>query len=119
MEDLKLFDGEYKFICIIWEMEPVNSTELFRACEKRLGWKKSTTYTMLRKLSARGLLQNENATVTTLVKREQVQKYESQALVGKAFDGSLPAFVAAYLKDRRLTEKEVLEIMRMIKEATE
>ena len=65
MKDLKLFDAEYKFMDIIWELEPINSTELTRICEKKLGWKKSTTYTMIRKLCNRGILKNENATVTT------------------------------------------------------
>ena len=118
MDDLKLYDAEYKFMDIIWELEPINSTELTIVCEKILGGKKSSTYTMLRKLSRRVMLKNEHATVTTLVSREQVQKYESEVLLEKAFDNSLPAFIAAFLQDKRLSKKEAEEIKRMIEEAT-
>ena len=116
MEELKLFDAEYKFLDIIWESEPVNSTELTKLCLQRLGWKKPTTYTMIRKLAEKSILKNENATVTSLVKREQVQKYESEALLEKSFDNSLPAFIAAFLKDKKLSQSEVEEIKRMIEE---
>ena len=117
MKDLKLFDAEYKLMDIIWELEPINSTELTRICQKKLGWKKSTTYTMIRKLSERGIIQNRDATVTALVKREQVQKYQSEALVEKAFDGSLPAFLAAFLQDKKLSAQEAERIRKMIEEA--
>ncbi|MDR3278676.1 MAG: BlaI/MecI/CopY family transcriptional regulator [Oscillospiraceae bacterium] len=117
MSDLKLHDSEYKFISVIWDLEPVNSTELVRACETRLGWKKSTTYTMLRKLADRELLKNENATVTTLVTRGQARKYEAEMVLNRSFDGSLPAFIAAFLQDRPLMEKDALIIWKMIQEA--
>ena len=118
MNDYKLFDGEYKFISVIWDSEPVNSTELVRLCAEKLGWKKSTTYTMLRKLAERGLLKNENATVTALVKREQVQRYEAETLLNKMHDGSAPSFIASFLQGRTLTEAEACEIQRLIREAT-
>ena len=118
MEQYRLFDAEFKFISIIWDNEPVNSTELSKICLKELGWKKSTTYNMIRKMTERGILQNEDATVTALVKREQVQKYESEVLLEKSFDGSLPTFLAAFLKDKKLTKKEAEEIKKMIEEAT-
>lgn len=118
MAEFKLFDAEYKFVDIIWELEPINSTELAKICLKRLGWKKPTTYTMIRKLAGRGILKNEDATVIALVKREQVQKYESEALLEKSFDNSLPAFLAAFLTDKKLTEKEAEEIKKIIEEAT-
>lgn len=117
MEELKLFDAEYKFLSVIWENEPVNSTELSRICLDRLGWKKSTTFNMIRKLSERGYLQNQNATVTTLVKREQVAKYESESVVEKNFGGSLPAFIAAFLDGRKISADEAEELKRMIDEA--
>jgi len=117
MEGLKLYDAEYRFASIIWQLEPINSTELVKVCREQLGWKKSTTYTMLKRLCERGVLQNENANVTALVKREQVQKYESEALLNRTFDGSLPAFLAAFLKDRRLSADEANELRRMIEEA--
>lgn len=118
MEELKLFDAEYKFLDIIWELEPVNSTELTKVCLQKLGWKKSTTYTMIRKLSERSILKNENATVTALVKREQVQKYETEALLDKAFDGSLPTFLSAFLHDKKLSKEQAEEIQKMIEDAT-
>lgn len=118
MEDLKLFDAEYKFMDIIWELEPINSTELTKVCRKKLGWKKSTTYTMIRKLSERGILKNENATVTVMVKREQVQKYESEVLLEDKFDGSLPIFLATFLQDKKLSKEEAEKIQKMIEEAT-
>ncbi len=119
MEEFKLFDAEFKFLDIIWKLEPVNSTELAKECLKKLGWKKSTTYTMLRKLSERGILKNKNATVISLIKREQVQKYESEILLKKSFDNSLPAFLAAFLQDKKLTRQEAEEIKKMIEEASQ
>lgn len=119
MNQYKLFDAEFKFVNIIWEHEPINSTELSKICLERLGWKKSTTFNMIRKLAERGILKNEHATVTTLVTREQVQKYESETLLEKAFGGSLPMFLATFLKDRKLTKKEAEELKKMIEEATQ
>ena len=118
MDNYKLFDGEYKFISVIWDSEPVNSTKLVKLCSDKLGWKKSTTYTMLRKLAERGLLKNENATVTALVKREQVQKYEAEMLLHKMYGDSVPSFIAAFLQGRTLSEAEADEIGRLIKGAT-
>ena len=117
MEEFKLFDAEYKFLDIIWELEPINSTELTKDCLQKLGWKKSTTYTMIRKLSERGILKNENTMVTALIKREQVQKYESEVLLEKAFDNSLPAFLATFLQDKKLSKREAEELKKMIEEA--
>jgi predicted transcriptional regulator len=118
MKEFKLFDAEYKFLDIIWELEPINSTELAKICFEKLGWKKSTTYTMIRKLCSRDILKNENATVTSLIKREQVQKYESEALLEKSFDNSLPAFIATFLQDKKLSKKEAEELKNMIEEAS-
>ena len=115
----KLFDAEYKFTCIIWELGPINSTELVKVCMNRLGWKKSTTYTVLKKLCERGILQNQDAIVSALVEREQVQKYESEELLARAFDGSLSTFLATFLQDRKLSKDEAEELSRMIKEASE
>ena len=117
--EYKLFDAEYRFMDIIWELEPVNSTQLCRVCQERLGWKKPTTYTVLRKLGERGLLRNENATVTALVGREEVRQYESQAVVQRGFGGSLPVFVAAFLGQKKLTQREAAELKKLIEEATE
>lgn len=118
MENLKLFDAEYKFMSIVWEHEPVNSTELTRLCLKELGWKKPTTYSMIKKLSERGIMKNESATVTTLIKREQVQKYEADLLLEKVFHGSIPTFITSFLQDKTLSEKEAEAIRKMIDEVT-
>ena len=117
MGELKLYDGEYKFVSLVWENEPVNSTELVKICEEHLGWKKSTTYTVLRKLVCRGVLQNKNATVTSLIQREEIQKYETDVLLNKVFDGSIPSFIASFLQDKKLSEEEFEEIRKMIEEA--
>lgn len=117
MEDYKLFDAEYRFLTIIWENEPVNSTELSRICLDKLGWKKSTTFNMIRKLSERGFVQNQNATVTSIAKREQVAKYESEVLVEKNFGGSLPAFIAAFLDGKKITAEEAAAVKKMIDDA--
>lgn len=118
MEIQKIADGEYRFAQLVWEQEPINSTALVKLSLERLGWKKATTYTVLRKLCEKGILQNENATVTSLVKQEEVQKLESEALLKKSFGNSLPAFVAAFLKDKKLTEAEAEELKQMIEEAS-
>lgn len=118
MEIQKIADGEYRFAELVWENEPINSTALVKLSLERLGWKKATTYTVLRKLCEKGILQNENATVTALVKKQEVQKQESEALLKKSFGNSLPAFVAAFLRDRKLTEEEAEELKRMIEEAS-
>lgn len=117
MEKYKLFDAEYKFVSIIWDNEPINSTELVKICADKLGWKKSTTYTVLKKLCGRGILQNSDATVTSLVKREDVQRYESRAVLERTFDGSLPKFLTAFLSGRKLSEQEAEELKRIIEEA--
>lgn len=119
MEEYKLFDAEYRFLSVIWELEPVNSTELSKICLGRLGWKKSTTFNMIRKLSERGFVKNENATVTAVVKKEQVAKYESEAVVEKNFGGSLPAFIAAFLDGKKISAEEAAAVKKMIDEYKE
>ena len=119
MDEYKLFDAEYRFLSVIWENEPVNSTELSRICLDRLGWKKSTTFNMIRKLSERGFIQNVNATVTSIVKKEQVAKYETETVIEKNFGGSLPAFIAAFLDGRKITAEEAAQVKKMIDEASD
>jgi len=118
MEQYKLFDAEYRFVSIVWENEPINSTELVKLSLEKLGWKKSTTYTVLRKLCERGILKNEDATVSTIVKKEAAQKYESQTVIEKTFEGSLPKFLTAFLGESKITKKEAEELKRIIEEAT-
>ncbi|HBR02924.1 MAG TPA: BlaI/MecI/CopY family transcriptional regulator [Ruminiclostridium sp.] len=118
MENLKLFDAEYRFMNVLWEHEPVNSTELVRLCLDRFEWKKSTTYSMIKRLSERSVLKNENAIVMALVKKEDVQKYESEVLLEKTFDNSLPVFLTAFLRDKKLSKSESEKLKKMIEEAT-
>ncbi|MCL6457191.1 MAG: BlaI/MecI/CopY family transcriptional regulator [Gorillibacterium sp.] len=119
MEPYKLFEAEHKFVHLIWEHEPINSTELVKLSHDKLGWKKSTTYTVLRKLCERGILRNEDALVSAIVKKADAQQYESQTMIKKTFDGSLPQFLTAFLKENKLTEKEAAELKRIIEEAAE
>lgn len=110
----KIFESEYRFCSILWEHEPVGSTELVKLCREQLGWSKSTTYTVIKRLSERGVLQCENAVVTSLVSRDDVQAAEIDELVEKKFGGSLPAFIAAFTKRKKLTPAEIAEIRKMI-----
>ena len=95
METPKIFESEYRFCLILWEHEPVKSTELVKLCQEELGWKKATTYTVIKRLAERGVLKSEDAVVTSLVSKEDVQAAEIDELVEKTFEGSLPAFIAA------------------------
>ena len=114
METPKIFESEYRFCLILWEHEPVRSSELVRLCREQLGWKPTTTYTVIKRLSERGVLKNEDSTVTALVTKDQVQAAEIDELVEKKFGGSLPAFVAAFTRHGKMTEKEIDQVQRMI-----
>lgn len=114
MEKLKLCESEYRFASIVWENEPLGSGELVKLCGQELGWKKSTTYTVLKKLCDRGIFQNENAVVTSLIKQEQVQKYESEQFIDRTFRGSLPRFITAFMNDKKLSRQEADELKRLI-----
>lgn len=114
MEIPKVFESEYRFCLILWEHEPVRSSELVRLCREQLGWKPTTTYTVIKRLSERGVLKNEDSVVTALVSKEQVQEAEIDELVEKKFGGSLPAFVAAFTRHGKMTEKEIDQVQRMI-----
>ena len=102
---------------LIWEIEPVKSTELAKRANERLGWKKSTCYTVLKKLEEKGFVNNRSATVTTLIEKEQVQQAESRQLIEKSFGGSLPAFLNAFLADKKLTAEEARELHQLIEAA--
>ena len=114
MSTPKIFESEYRFCLILWEHEPINSTELAKLCKEKLGWSKTTTYTVIKRLSERGVLKNENTVVASLVKKEEAQQSELDELVEKKFEGSLPAFIAAFARRQELTEKEAEEIRRII-----
>lgn len=110
----KIFESEYRFCLILWENEPVNSTQLVALCKEQLGWSKATTYTVVRRLAERGVLKNENATVTALISKEDVQEAELDALVEKTFEGSIPAFIAAFSRSKKLSEEEVKQLQELI-----
>ena len=114
MGDWKLCDSEYRFMCVVWDHAPLPSGELVALCEQILGWKKSTTYTMVKKLAQKGILKNEDAQITVLVPRAAVQAEESTAFVERTFGGSLPAFLAAFLGGRKLKGEEAEALRRLI-----
>ena len=114
METPKIFESEYRFCLILWEHEPVRSTELVSLCREQLGWKPTTTYTVIKRLSERGVLKNENSIVTSLVSKNAVQTAEIESLVETRFEGSLPAFLAAFARTKKLSPAEIDEVQRMI-----
>lgn len=114
METPKVFESEYRFCLILWENEPIKSSELVKLCKEQLGWKPTTTYTVIKRLSERGVLKNENTVVTSLVTKEEVQAAELNEMVEKTFEGSLPAFIAAFTKHQKLSKKEIDEVQQMI-----
>ena len=114
METPKVFESEYRFCLILWEQEPIKSSELVKLCSQQLGWKPTTTYTVIKRLSERGVLKNENSVVTSLVSKDQVQAAELNEMVERTFEGSLPAFIAAFTKHQKLSEKEIDTVQQMI-----
>ena len=114
MENLRLAEGEYRFACIVWDHEPLPSGKLVELSRQQLGWKKSTTYTVLKKLVDRGVLRNENAVVSAAVPKEAVLREESRAVVERAFDGSLPAFLAHFMGGRTISAAEADELKAVI-----
>jgi len=114
MDIPKVFDSEYRFCLILWEHSPIASKELVRLCQQQLGWKPTTTYTVIKRLSERGILKNEHTLVTALVSKEQVQTAEIDELVHNRFADSLPAFVAAFTRSRNVTDQELDEVQEMI-----
>lgn len=114
MSTPKIFESEYRFCLILWEHEPVKSAELARLCKEKLGWSKTTTYTVIKRLSDRGVVKNENTIVSSLLSREEAQLSELDELVTKKFEGSLPAFLAAFARQQNLSDAEIAEIRRII-----
>ena len=114
MEAPKVFESEYRFCLILWEHEPIKSSELVELCREQLGWKPTTTYTVIKRLSERGVLKNEKTIVSSLVSKDEVQAAEINEMVEKTFEGSLPAFVAAFTKHQKISEKEIDALEQMI-----
>lgn len=113
-EKYSLCESEYRFAQIVWENEPVNSGDLVVLCEKYLGWKKSTTYTVLKKLCEKGVFKNDKAIVSALVKQEQVQRYESEQIIMEKFGGSLPQFINTFMGEKKISKKEADELKKLI-----
>ncbi len=116
MKDIELGAVQERFADIVWANEPLGSGELVKLCEKELGWKKPTTYTVLRKLCEKGLLKNEDGVVTTLMTRDDFYSAKSEQIVEDSYEGSLPAFIAAFTSRKKLSNAEVDEIQKMIDE---
>ena len=116
METPKIFESEYRFCLILWAHEPVKSSELVALCREQLGWKPTTTYTVIKRLAQRGVLVNEDTVVRSLVTKDEVQAAEIDEMVEKKFEGSLPAFLAAFTRHRKMTDREIDQIQRMIDE---
>ena len=114
METLKLCESDYRFMSVIWDNEPLTSRKLVELCAEKLGWKKSTTYTTLKKLCEKGFAQNADALVSSLIPRDKVQSYETTRFVERTFEGSLPQFLAAFLGGKTLSEKEAAELKHLI-----
>ena len=114
METPKIFESEYRFCLIMWEHEPITTSELVKLCQEQLGWKRTTTYTVIKRLGERGILKNEDGSVSSLVSKEAAQAREINELVEEKFQGSLPAFIAAFTKRQDISQAELDEVQRMI-----
>ena len=114
MDYAKLCDSDYRFMCVVWDNAPINSGELVKLCQEKLGWKKSTTYTVLKILCEKGLFRNTDGIVSSVVSREQYYANKSRKIVDENFQGSLPMFIAAFASGRKLSAAEIEEIQQMI-----
>ena len=114
MEAPKIFESEYRFCLILWENEPIRSAELAKLCKERLGWSVTTTYTVIKRLSDRGVGKNEKTIVSSLISKEQAQVNELEEMLEKKFEGSLPAFIAAFGRRQALSEEEIRQIEKII-----
>lgn len=119
MQVPKVFESEYRFCLVLWELEPISAAALAAACKERLGWSRTTTYTVIKRLSERGVIKNESSMISSLCSKEEVQTREIDELMEKTFEGSLPAFVAAFARSRKLSPEKTEELQRMIDEYTE
>ena len=114
MDAPKIFDSEYRFCLILWDHEPVSSGKLVELCKEHLGWSKATTYTVIRRLSERGVVKNENTVVTALISKEEAQASRLDEMVEETFEGSMPAFIAAFSKSKKLSRQEVEQLQALI-----
>ena len=117
MSDWKLGAVESRFADLIWQGEPMTSTQLVRQAEEALGWKKSTTYTVLKRLCQRGIFQNQDGVVTALVSKEEFYARQSEEFVEESFSGSLPAFLTAFTRRKKLSQEEITQLQQLIDES--
>lgn len=116
MKPVKMSDSEIKFMNLVWDKAPINSTELVKFADSQLGWKKSTTYTVIRRLVDRGIIKNEQAIVSYLIEKEEVQQSKGEELIGKVYEGSIKLFLSAFLDKQKVSKKEAEELKKMIDE---
>ena len=119
MADIQLGVVESRFADVIWENEPIASGDVVKMAEQSLGWKKSTTFTVLRRLCEKGLFRNEKGTVTSIISKQDFYSMQSEQFIDETFGGSLPAFLAAFTKRKKLTEAEIEELRRMVNDYKE
>ena len=112
----KIPESEYRFCLILWEHEPIQSAKLAQLCKEQLGWSRTTTYTIIRRLADRGVVKSENAIVSSMVKKEDMQLSEINELVEKTFEGSLPAFIAAFARRQKLSDEDIAALRRLIEQ---
>lgn len=115
-KELKLSNADYRLLSIVWDSEPIASPELCKLAETQLGWKRTTTYTVLKRLCDKGVLQNESTIVTSKIKREHIQAVESRQVISRVFEGSLPKFIAAFLGEEKISDNEAEQIKQIIDE---
>lgn len=116
MDRIKIFDSEYRFMNILWRHSPISSTELVKLVNEELGWKKSTIYTVIRRLCERGAIKNDNAIVRALVSREQIMRLETEEHIDKIYDGSLKLFFTSFLQKEKLNQDEIEELKKIIEQ---
>lgn len=114
MDIPKIHESEYRFCLIMWEHEPVSATELVKLCQDQLGWKRTTTYTVIKRLCERGVLANNNGTITSIISKDEAQAYQIDEILEKRFEGSLPAFIAAFTKHQNISKNDLDEVQHMI-----
>lgn len=119
MDELKLCESDFRFMCVIWENEPLSSRRLVELCSNKLGWKKSTTYTTLKKMCTKGFAKNADTVVTSLVAKDDVQAYAGNKFIENTFAGSLPNFLVSFLGSKKISDKEAAELKKLIDEYKE
>ena len=119
MSTPKVFESEYRFCLIMWENEPMTMSDLAKACKEKIGWSRTTTYTVIKRLEERGVLRKEGSTVIPVYTKEQIQISEMDELIEKKFENNLPAFIAAFSKSKKLSKKDIDELKKIIDEAGE